>query len=356
MSNKYAFIDRDGTLIFEPQDTFQIDSTSKLKVLPGVIEGFQKLKELGYGLIMISNQDGLGTSYFPKDDFEKPQNKMLEIFKEAGIEFEEVFVCPHLDADKCNCRKPKTGLVDDFLKSADIDMKNSFVCGDRESDKKFAENIGFRFIKAELNGSFDTVIDALQRRTASITRKTNETSVQVDLNLDGTGKYDIKTGVGFLDHMLELFSKQSLIDLNIKADGDFKVDEHHTIEDVGIVLGQALKQALGDKKGIQRYGFLLPMDETLAEIALDLGGRPYLVWNVTFKREKIGDMPTELFEDFFKALSDSFGANIHVNLKYGRNEHHMVEAIFKAFARAMKFAVSRDLQAKKLLPSTKGIL
>jgi len=189
-----------------------------------------------------------------------------------------------------------------------------------------------------------------------ITRKTNETSVQIDLNLDGTGKFNIKTGIGFLDHMLELFSKQSLIDLNVKAEGDLQVDEHHTIEDVGIVLGQALKQALGDKKGVQRYGFLLPMDETLAEVALDLGGRPYLVWNVTFKREKIGDMPTELFEDFFKALSDSFGANIHINLRYGRNEHHMAEAIFKAFARAMKFAVSRDQQAKNLLPSTKGIL
>ncbi len=349
MLKKYAFLDRDGTLIFEPKDTFQIDSIELLKILPGVINGLKKLKNDGFRLVMISNQDGLGSASFPKKNFEKPQNEMLRIFKEKGIEFERVFICPHLRKDNCKCRKPKTGLVDEFIKLADIDMKNSFVCGDRESDKKFAENLGLKFADPKF-------LFGRTARTTALSRKTNETNIELELNLDGIGKYDINTGIGFLNHMLELFSRHSLIDLKIEARGDLEVDEHHLVEDIGIVLGQALKQALGDKKGIQRYGFLLPMDESLAEVALDLGGRQYLVWNVKFKRERVGDMPTELFEDFFRAVSDNLQANLHVNLKYGRNEHHMAEAIFKAFARALRFAVDEDPRAKNLLPTTKGKL
>lgn len=346
MSKKYALLDRDGTLIFEPQDTFQVDSIEKLEILPGVMDGLKELVERGFKLVMISNQDGLGTDFFPKKDFEIPQSKMLEIFRKKGIKFEKIFICPHLSKDNCKCRKPKTGLVDKFMKSADVDMEKSFVCGDRESDKEFAKNLGLKFIEPK----------TLFGRISKIARRTAETNIKIELNLDGTGKYDIKTGIGFFDHMLELFSKHSLIDLKIEAIGDLKVDEHHTVEDIGIVLGQALKQALGDKKGIQRYGFLLPMDESLAEVALDLGGRSYLAWNVEFKREKIGDMPTELFEDFFKSMSDNMQANIHVNLKYGRNEHHMAEAIFKAFAKALKAAVDEDSRARDLLPTTKGKL
>jgi imidazoleglycerol-phosphate dehydratase / histidinol-phosphatase len=343
MLKKYAFLDRDGTLIFEPKDSFQIDSIKKLKILPGVISGLKKLIKEGFTLIMITNQDGLGTKSFPQKDFEKPQQEMLKIFRKEGIEFEKIFICPHLEKDNCNCRKPKTGLVDELV---NIDLENSFVCGDRESDKGFAKNLNLKFISPK----------KLFGRSAEIIRKTTETNINLELNLDGTGQYEISTGIGFLDHMLELFTKHSLIDLKIKAKGDLNVDEHHTIEDIGITLGQALKEALGNKKGIRRYGFLLPMDETLAELALDLGGRPYLVWNLKFKRERIGDMPTELFEDFFKAISDNLKANIHVNLKYGRNEHHMAEAIFKAFAKALRSAVDEDLRAKNLLPTTKGKL
>ena len=345
-TSKYAFIDRDGTLIYEPPEDFQIDSLEKLNIFPGVIEGLKKLLKDGFRLILISNQDGLGTKSFPKEDFEKPQNEMLRILEEEGIEFEEIFICPHLPEDNCECRKPKTGLTDEFIRSANINTKESFVCGDRDSDKKFANNLGLKFVEPQL----------LFGRNAVVVRNTNETKIKLQLNLDGTGLYDIDTGIGFLDHMLELFSRHSLIDLKIEAKGDLKTDEHHTVEDIGITLGQALKLALGNKKGIQRYGFLLPMDESLAEIAMDLGGRSYLVWNAEFKRERIGDMPTELFEDFFQAIADNLEANLHINLKYGRNEHHMAEAIFKAFAKTMRFSAEKDPRTQNLLPTTKGKL
>ena len=363
MLNKYAFLDRDGALIYEPSKAetpkgeipYQIDSIKKLKILPGVIEGLKNLINEGFKLILVSNQDYLGTEIFPESKFEKPQKRMLQIFKDNGIEFEKIFICPHGPSANCPCRKPKTGIVKKLLKNNKPDLKNSFMYGDRKSDEQFAVNLGIKFIKAETNGEFN-LQNIMKKRISKKARNTKETRIGVAINLDGTGKYNIKTGIGFLDHMLELFSKHSLIDLKITAKGDLKVDEHHTVEDVGIALGQALKEALGDKKGIRRYGFLLPMDECLAEIALDLGGRPYLVWNVIFKREYVGDMPTELFEDFFKAISDNIQANIHVNLKYGRNEHHMAEAIFKAFAKSLRFAVDEDPRAKNLLPSTKGRL
>lgn len=353
--SKYSFLDRDGTLIFEPQDTFQVDCLEKLEILDGVIDGLQKLVMQGYKLVMVTNQNGIGTVQFPRlprfsggGNFEKPQKKMLEIFGENGIFFEEIFVCPHFKEDGCSCRKPKTGLVDKFFREREIDRENSFMCGDRETDREFAENLGIKYVRMSCNGSFP--------RFATVSRKTTETEIVVAANLDGMGVSKISTGIGFFDHMLELFAKHSLIDLEIKATGDLKVDEHHTVEDTGIVLGQALSEALGDKRGIGRYGFLLPMDESLAEVALDLSGRSFLQWNASFAREKIGEMPTELFEEFFKALSDNLRATLHINLRYGKNDHHKIEAVFKAFARAMKDAVSRDSRCKGLLPSTKGKL
>ena len=345
---KFAFIDRDGTLIYEPEETKQIDSLVKLKILPNAISGMQKLIKSGYQLVMISNQDGLGTKFFPKQNFLKPQNAMLKIFKQNKIKFYKIFICPHLPAKNCACRKPKLGLLKNFLTEENIDYQNSIMIGDRESDQEFAKNLKIKFIAMPTNGCFP--------RFALMNRKTKETQINIELNLDGTGKYNINTGIGFFDHMLELFSKHSLIDLKIIAHGDTNVDEHHTVEDIGIVLGQAIKTALGDKKGIKRYGFLLPMDETLAQVAMDLGGRSYLIFKYQPRREFVGDLPTELLEDFFQAIADNLSCNLHIEIKYGRNEHHKIEAIFKAFAKTMKMAIEADPRAINLLPSTKGKL
>ncbi|NIA02570.1 MAG: histidinol-phosphatase, partial [Nitrospirae bacterium] len=270
MLKKYAFLDRDGTLIFEPQDTFQVDSIEKLKILDGAIEGLKNLQKRGFKLVMVTNQNGVGTPSFPIEDFEKPQARLLEIFKENGIEFEQIFVCPHLPEDGCDCRKPKTGLVEKFFAETDIDLTQSFVCGDRETDRKFAEKLGIKYVPMERNGTFNPF--PYLSRVASVKRDTNETQISLTLNLDGTGKYEVDTDIGFLNHMLELFAKHGLFDLKISARGDTQYDDHHLIEDVGIVLGQAIKEAASDKKGIKRYGFiLLPMDEVLvsSEVKLD---------------------------------------------------------------------------------------
>ena len=345
---KVAFLDRDGVLIYEPEDTKQIDSLEKLKILPGVISGLKCLLNSGYKLVMVSNQDGLGTKSFPTRDFEVVQNKLLEILKEQGVSFYEIFICPHFEKNKCNCRKPKTGLLEKFLKEENIDIEKSFVVGDRKSDEELAKNIGVRFYQCEVNGTFP--------RLATIERKTKETEVSISCNLDGQGIFSIDTGINFFNHMLEQLSKHSLVDLDIKAKGDLKVDDHHTIEDVGITLGETLLKALGERKGIKRYGFLLPMDDTLVEVAIDLGGRPYLVFNCDFKREKVGDLPTEMVEHFFRSVAESLKANIHINVKYSKNEHHKIEAMFKAFAKSLRMAVEADSRQKNKLPSTKGIL
>lgn len=345
---KAAFLDRDGTLIYEPPDIKQVDSLEKLQILPGVIAGLNALLEQGYKLVMVSNQDGLGTKSFPKKDFVKVQNQVLEMFKNADIVFEQVFICPHFVKDNCGCRKPAIGLVKKFLKVSSIDYEQSFMVGDRKSDAEFAKNIGVRFFEMATNSSFP--------RIGIVSRETKETKISIQINLDGRGYYEIDTGIKFFDHMLEQLAKHSLIDLTFKAQGDLQVDEHHTVEDVGLALGQALSLALGERKGIKRYGFLLPMDESLAEAALDLGGRPYLVFNCEFKREKVGDLPTELVEDFFRAVSQTLKANIHINLKYGRNDHHKIESIFKAFAKVLRQAVENDPRQKDVLPSTKGVL
>lgn len=345
---KIAFIDRDGTMIYEPPDTMQVDSLEKFKILPNVIPGLLSLTKQGYKLVMVSNQDGLGTRSFPRRDFNLVQDKLLKDLKKNGIVFDEMFICPHFDKDRCSCRKPKIGLLKKFLEQNVIDKEKSFVIGDRESDKKFAENLGVKSYIMTTSSTFP--------RIGAIERNTKETQVFIQCNLDGQGTFNVDTGLNFFNHMLEQFSKHSLIDLVVKAKGDLLIDDHHTIEDVGLALGQTLSQALGDRKGIKRYGFVLPMDDTLVEVAIDLGGRPYLIFNCEFKREKVGDLPTEMVEHFFRSLAETLKANTHINIKYSRNEHHKIEAIFKAFAKTMRMAVDKDFRQQGVLPSTKGLL
>lgn len=345
---KIAFLDRDGTLIFEPQDTGKIDSLERLRVLPGVIDGLKNLMMEGYKLVMVSNQNGIGSPEFSVEKFEIPQDKFLATLADEGVKFYKIFVCPHKLEDGCVCRKPKIGLVEGFMKSEEIDFGKSFMLGDRQTDVEFGQNLGVMSFKMLPNSSFP--------RMAFEARKTGETEISIMANLDGCGNYKIDTGVKFLDHMLEQFAKHSLVDLSIKASGDLNVDDHHTVEDVAIVLGQVLDKALGSRRGVKRYAFTLPMDDTLVELAMDLGGRTYLVFNAEFKREKVGDLSTELVEHFFRSLSDSLRSNIHINVRYSRNDHHQIEAIFKAFAKAFRLAVEIDPRLSDQLPSTKGVL
>lgn len=344
---KVAFLDRDGTMLWEPPETKQIDTLEKLRILPGVVEGLKVLRERGFMLVMVSNQDGLGTRAFPKRTFEIPQKKFLRQLRSRGITFSDILICPHLPADRCSCRKPRTALVKDFLKGNVLDMSSSFVVGDRETDEQFARNLGIRFVQTETNGRFP--------RFASYERKTKETNVSVFLNIDGSGRSDVSTGIGFLDHMLELFAKHSLIDLTLKVQGDLNVDEHHTVEDVALALGAALAEALGDKRGTERYGFLLPMDEALAEMALDLSGRPYFVFDGEFKREYVGELPTELVAHFFESLAQALKCNLHMTIRRGKNEHHKIEALFKGLGRCLRQAC-RGCPHERGIPSTKGSL
>jgi len=360
-----VFLDRDGTIIVEPPDE-QIDSLEKLELIPGVIEGLRLLRDRGFELVLVTNQDGLGTNEFPQASFDAPQKKLLGILQGEGITFSEIFICPHTPADQCSCRKPKTGLVANYLKEKTIDLRRTFVIGDRETDVQFGKNIGCQTIflgntkesKADIVA--ESFLDACRFaassiRTAHMNRSTNETLIAVDVMLDGTGLYEVNTGMGFFDHMLAQLSKHSLIDIKLSVKGDLHVDEHHTIEDTGLALGEAIRQALGDKRGLERYGFLLPMDESLAQVAIDLGGRPYFVFQGAFERERVGEFPTELVEDFFRAFADGLRANLHITVQ-GRNDHHKIEAIFKGVARALKQAVAIDPKASGSLPSTKGSL
>ncbi len=362
---KVVFLDRDGTLIVEPPDE-QIDSLEKLELIPGVIEGLRFLVNRGFELVMVTNQDGLGTGLFPLLSFEGPQKKLLGILQGEGIQFSQIFICPHLASEACACRKPKTGLVTQYLKDHKPDLAHTYVIGDRPTDVQFGKNIGCRTIQlssAVQSGADFTTPDFLEacryigkcERSAHVERSTGETFVSIDVALDGTGSHSIETGIGFFDHMLAQLSKHSLIDLTIRTKGDLNVDEHHTIEDTGLAIGQAIRQALGDKRGIERYGFLLPMDESLAQVALDLSDRPYFSFSGAFEREKVGEFPTELVEDFFRAFSDGLRANLHISIE-GRNDHHKIEAMFKSVARTLKQAVALDARAPGLLPSTKGVL
>ncbi len=361
---KVLFIDRDGTLIREPADE-QIDSFEKLEFLPGVISAMKQIAEPGsFELVMVTNQDGLGTSSFPEQNFWPVHNLMLQTFSGEGIVFSEVLIDRSFPADNAPTRKPRTAMLTKYIRG-DYDLSASFVIGDRETDIQLAQNLGCRaiFISAQSHpdaalSSNDWAVIArfLTRpdRKAVIKRKTSETDIELALNIDGSGKSNIQTGIGFFDHMLELFSKHSGIDLTINAAGDLHVDEHHTVEDTAIVLGQAIREALGDKRGIERYGFLLPMDESLAQVALDFSGRNELVWQAEFKREMIGSMPTELFHHFFKSFSDESRCNLNIKAG-GSNEHHKIEGIFKAFARSIRMAASRTGSSSDI-PSTKGTL
>ena len=354
---RVLFIDRDGTIVEEPFDE-QVDSFEKLKFVKGVFKNLSFICEkLDFELVMVSNQDGLGTASFPEETFWPVQNFILQTLRGEGISFSEVLVDRHFPEDNSPTRKPATGMVEKYMVNADYDMANSYVIGDRETDRLFAENIGCKSLILGRDGmTWDKVAEILfaGERVAEVSRTTHETDIYVKVGLDGSGKCDVGTGIGFFDHLLEQIGKHGMVDLTVRARGDLHVDEHHTIEDTAIVLGECLLKALGDKRGIGRYGFCLPMDDCLCSVALDFGGRPWLVWDASFRREKIGDMPTEMFLHFFKSLSDSARMNLNIKAE-GDNEHHKIEGIFKAFARSLRMAAGRDIR-NFVLPSTKGVL
>ena len=361
---KVLFIDRDGTIIHEPENDQQVDSLEKLFFVPMVISSLQKISRLtDFELVMVSNQDGLGTPSFPEATFWPAHHKMLSILNGEGIVFKAIHIDRSFEHEKSPDRKPGTGMLEEYL-TGDFDLKNSYVIGDRLTDVELAKNLGAKAILYGKLQSKDAVLNTadweqisqylifLQRKSV-VKRKTKETDIYVELNLDGTGITEIDTGLGFFDHMLDQIGKHGEFDLVIKVRGDLRVDEHHTIEDTGIALGDAFARALEHKKGIQRYGFLLPMDDALAQAAVDFGGRPWLEWNANFTREKVGDMPTEMFFHFFKSFSDHAKCNLNISAA-GKNEHHKIESIFKAFARALKMAVLRDENRINRIPSTKG--
>ena len=373
---KILFIDRDGTLVLEPDDE-QIDSLEKLEFYPEVFTYLGKIsKELDYELVMVTNQDGLGTKSFPEEFFWPAHNKLLNSFKNEGVTFSEIFIDRSFPNDNASTRKPRTGMLTNYLDNSEYNLSESYVIGDRISDMELAKNLNSKGIlinidniklKEETKNDFDDVISLktnswseiyshlkLKDRVVKKKRKTNETDIVMNLNLDGNGKSTIDTGISFFDHMLDQLARHGGVDLDLKINGDLDVDEHHTIEDTGIILGEAFHDALGEKIGIERYGFCLPMDDCLAQVSIDFGGRSWLVWEAEFKREMIGKMPTEMFMHFFKSFCDGAKANLNIKAE-GKNEHHKIEAIFKAFARTIKQAIKRDPE-KMILPSTKGNL
>lgn len=371
MKKRALFIDRDGTLVIEPPIDYQLDSYEKLEFYPKVIRNLYFIqKNLDFEFVMVTNQDGLGTNSFPENTFWPVHNLMLKTLEGEGITFKDILIDRSFPEDNAPTRKPRTGMLGKYL-TDEYDLSNSFVIGDRLTDIELAKNLGSKAIFLNENIEIPKVLQetvALQttdwdkiteylfagERKGEVKRTTHETDIYISLNLDGKGSCDISTGLGFFDHMLEQIGKHAGIDLTIKVKGDLNVDEHHTIEDTAIALGEALYQALGNKRGIERYGFYLPMDDCLCSVALDFGGRPWLVWDATFTRERIGDMPTEMFLHFFKSLSDSGKMNLNIKAE-GANEHHKIEGIFKAFARALKMAKKRDIFNYEL-PSTKGLL
>lgn len=354
---RILFIDRDGTLIEEPYDE-QVDSFSKLKFTKGVFKNLGFIRSnLDFLFVMVSNQDGLGTESFPEETFWPVHNFILQTLKGENIIFDDILIDRHFPEDNHPCRKPGTGMLTKYLDYQKYDIQGSYVIGDRDTDKRFAENIGCKALILGKDGmTWDKIAEILfaGERTAEVRRITKETDVHVALNIDGTGKCDISTGIGFFNHMLEQIGRHGMLDIEIKTHGDLHVDEHHTIEDTAIALGECLRKSLGDKRGIERYGYCLPMDDCICQIALDFGGRPWLVWDAEFKREKIGDMPTEMFMHFFKSLSDTAQMNLNIKAE-GINEHHKIECIFKSLGRALRMAVKRDINHFEL-PSTKGVL
>ncbi|EAI4317122.1 bifunctional histidinol-phosphatase/imidazoleglycerol-phosphate dehydratase HisB [Campylobacter coli] len=353
MSEKILFIDRDGTIIEEPKSDFQIDSLEKLRFEKDAIPTLLKLKNFGFKFVLISNQDGLGTQSFPKEDFEIAHQKMLDILQSCGIEFKDIFICPHFENENCECRKPKTALLDEYIKHNLYNKEQSFVIGDRDTDMILASNLGVRGLKYSENLTWKEIEEEILNsfRAASISRITKETNIHVKVCLNG-GKIAIDTGVPFFDHMLEQIAVHGGIGLEISCKGDLEIDEHHSVEDVALALGSAIKQALGDKIGITRYGFVLPMDECLASCAIDFCNRPHLVYKAKFKKEKLGELSTEMIEHFFYSLSYSMGASLHLKVK-GKNDHHKAEGLFKAFAKALKMAVKIESEN---LASSKGVI
>ncbi len=375
---KVLFIDRDGTLVLEPPG-YQLDSISKLEFYPNVFYYLKKIsQELDYEFVIVTNQDGLGTDSFPEDTFWPTHNFIMKAFENEGITFNQVYIDKSLPEDNAPTRKPRTGLLTEYMNPNLYDMKKSFVIGDRITDMELAKNLGAKGIyilnevglgaeETSENISLESTIAIntknwkdiyeflkLEQRIITSKRTTNETNIKLELNLDGTGRSNIDTGIDFFNHMLDQIARHGNIDLDLQVAGDLEVDEHHTIEDTAIALGEAFAEALGDKLGIERYGFCLPMDDCLAQVSIDFGGRNWLVWEADFKREMIGKMPTEMFYHFFKSFSDGAKANLNIKAE-GINEHHKIEAIFKAFAKAIKVAVKRDAD-KMILPTTKGSL
>ena len=373
MKKKVLFIDRDGTLVVEPPVDYQLDSLEKLEFYPKVMRnlGFVRAK-LDFEFVMVTNQDGLGTASFPEETFWPAHNLMLKTLAGEGITFDDICIDRSMPQDNAPTRKPRTGMLTKYLDNPDYDLAHSFVIGDRPTDVELARNLGCRAIllqgdKSALQGDLEEVCALATKdwdrvaeflfageRRAEVRRATRETDIRIRLDLDGSGQSHIRTGLGFFDHMLEQIAKHGGMDLDIDVRGDLEVDEHHTIEDTALALGEALYQALGSKRGIERYGYALTMDDCLCQVCLDFGGRPWLVWEADFRREKIGEMPTEMFLHFFKSLSDAARMNLHVRAE-GQNEHHKIEGIFKALARALKMAVKRDIYHFEL-PTSKGVL
>ena len=374
---KVLFIDRDGTLTLEPGD-YQVDAFEKLVFYPQVFRYLASIaRELDYELVMVTNQDGLGTDGLPEEEFWPYQNHLVKSFENEGVIFCEILIDRTFPEDKADTRKPGTGMLTAYINNPEYDLSNSYVIGDRLTDMQLAKNLGSKGIFIDNNADLgadevtDTALEEtivlttkrwenlyrmllLKERAVRLERNTKETKISIDLNLDGSGKSQIDTGIAFFDHMLDQLARHGGVDLNIKTIGDLEVDEHHTIEDTAIALGEIFAKALGDKKGIERYGFTLPMDDALAQVALDFGGRSWLIWETEFKREMIGQMPTEMFYHFFKSFADGARANLNIKAE-GTNEHHTIESIFKAFAKAIKMAIKRDAE-KMILPSTKGTL
>jgi imidazoleglycerol-phosphate dehydratase/histidinol-phosphatase len=354
-STATLFVDRDGTLVEEPHDE-QVDALSKVRFMPGVFAALSELKRRGFRLVMVTNQDGLGTASFPRAAFEEAQQFILDTLASQGISFDAIFVCPHFKKDGCDCRKPGTALVRDYIRDSGMDLATSAVIGDRETDLQFAQNLGVRGVRVLRNGTeeetWGAVVRTLTMRHAHVQRQTKETNIDARVNLDATGPVHIETGIGFFDHMLEQLAKHGGFALQLTCKGDLQIDEHHTVEDCALTLGEALRRALGAKVGIARYGFLLPMDEAQVRVAIDLSGRAFAKFEGHFNREQVGGLPTELVPHFFRSLAEALGAALHISVS-GENSHHMVEGCFKGVGRALRQAFRRESDE---LPSTKGVL
>jgi imidazoleglycerol-phosphate dehydratase/histidinol-phosphatase len=349
------FIDHDGTLVEEPPDQ-QVDSLEKIRFMPGVFAALNELSRVGYRLVIVTNQDGLGTASHPTARFEQAHQFILDAFRSQGVQFEKVFICPHFARDGCDCRKPGTGLLRDFVRDGQVDLAASCVIGDRTTDLELARNLGTRGLKVRRDGSpqetWPAIVHELTARRAALERVTKETRIAVAVDLDATAPVSITTGIGFFDHMLEQLAKHGGFALSLTCEGDLAIDDHHTVEDCALALGETLRKALGRKLGINRYGFLLPMDEARTQVAIDLAGRPYAVFEGRFAREEVGGLATELVPHFFRSLADSLGAAVHISVT-GENSHHMIEACFKGTGRALRQAIRREGSE---LPSTKGVL